>query len=345
VHGQYAPAPKTRTDGPQADRQNDEEGTAQDEGEPAVIEVTYGYSRDHREDLKQWMLALVTSGEGVPQFLPPLDGNTSDKRALFGAVSGLTQQLQESGETPGVYVAESGLYRAENITQLNAAGVPWVSRVPETSTAAQAMVQERLESPDAWQSAANGACQWWSRQRRDLLQGPERWIVVRTHEGEERARATLQRQVDTTRDQWEKQLWHLSNQRFACQPDAQAALAHQLKQCPQWLSVQARLIPHPKQHRAGRPRQGTPPDRTEWQIQATVSVAEEAVTRAVQRKASFLVATNVLAADQLADQELIRTYKDQHSVERGFSLLKDPLFLASSVFVKKGVCRQRHLIG
>jgi transposase len=25
--------------------------------EPAVIAITYGYSRDHREDLKQWMLA------------------------------------------------------------------------------------------------------------------------------------------------------------------------------------------------------------------------------------------------------------------------------------------------
>jgi transposase len=38
-----------------------------------TIAVTYGYSRDHRDDLKQWMLALVTSSEGVPQFLKPLE--------------------------------------------------------------------------------------------------------------------------------------------------------------------------------------------------------------------------------------------------------------------------------
>jgi transposase len=43
----------------------------------------------------------------------------------------------------------------------------------------------------------------------------------------------------------------------------------------------------------------------------------------------------LLAADQPADQELVRIYKDQHSVERGFVFFKDPLFLASSVFVKK----------
>jgi hypothetical protein len=68
---------------------------------------------------------------------------------------------------------------------------------------------------------------------------------------------------------------------------------------------------------------------------ATVTVDETAVTRAVQRKASFLVATNILDTDQLGDLELINTYKEQHSVECGFSFLKDPLFLASSVFVKK----------
>ena len=56
-----------------------------------AIAVTYGYSRDHREDLKQWMLALVTSQDGVPQFLQPLDGNASEKVALPHAVMQLTR--------------------------------------------------------------------------------------------------------------------------------------------------------------------------------------------------------------------------------------------------------------
>jgi hypothetical protein len=43
--------------------------------------------------------------------------------------------------------------------------------------------------------------------------------VVRTAPGEERARKTLERQVDTTRTQWEQALWRLGNQRFACVPD------------------------------------------------------------------------------------------------------------------------------
>jgi transposase len=48
------------------------------EAKTALIAITYGYSRDHREDLKQWMLALATTHDGdVPLFLQPLDGNSS----------------------------------------------------------------------------------------------------------------------------------------------------------------------------------------------------------------------------------------------------------------------------
>jgi hypothetical protein len=68
---------------------------------------------------------------------------------------------------------------------------------------------------------------------------------------------------------------------------------------------------------------------------ATLAVDEAAVARAVRRQASLLVATNVSDPTQLTDQKLIQTDSDQHSVERGLAFLKDPLFLASSDFVKK----------
>ena len=141
VHGQYLP-PETTDD-----------ATA-----PAVMQITYGYSRDHRADLQQWMLALITSGDGVPQFLQPLDGNASDKASLLAAVTGLTAQLQPTAEAPGVFVADSGLYSQANMTQLNVAGVRWVSRVPETATLAQQAVQTE---PGTWQRDDADTRQWW----------------------------------------------------------------------------------------------------------------------------------------------------------------------------------------
>jgi transposase len=205
--------------------------------------------------------------------------------------------------------------------------VRWISRVPDTSKQAHAALQE---ADDAWRQEGE---LFWA----PVPQAPEgeRWVAVRTTEGEERARTTLQRHVEQTRAQWEKALWHLGNRRFACEPDAHAALHQQLQQRPAWLSVQADLVAHAKHSHPGRPRQDASPDHTEWQIQATLSVDEAALTQAVQRKSAFLVATNVVNPNHLSNHDLIHTYQDQHSVERGFAFLKDPLFLASSVFVKK----------
>jgi transposase len=55
VHGRYAQsaAAVSVDSGLGAGREGGEDA----EGSPAVIEVTYGYSRDHRDDLKQCMLA------------------------------------------------------------------------------------------------------------------------------------------------------------------------------------------------------------------------------------------------------------------------------------------------
>jgi transposase len=67
-----------------------------EEGDPVVLAITYGYSRDHREGLKQWMLALTTTHEGdLPLFLKPLDGNSSDKEHLSAAVKAVMAQLSE----------------------------------------------------------------------------------------------------------------------------------------------------------------------------------------------------------------------------------------------------------
>jgi transposase len=263
VHGRYGldlpevlETAETLKAGAQGTETRTPDGT--EDGAPAVIEVTYGYSRDHREDLKQWMLAVVTSGEGVPQFLQPLDGKASAKRALLEAVTVLTQQLQQSEETAGVYVADSGLYSAENMTQLNQAGVQWVSRVPETSTAAQEIVQQRLEpqaaADDGWHSSADGARHWWSQLQPDPPQGGERWVVVRTRQAEVRARATLQCQADREQATWEKRLWHLGHQTFACQPDAAAALTKACERLPAWLQVQSAVSSHLSYPTRGRPR-------------------------------------------------------------------------------------------
>jgi transposase len=207
-----------------------------------VIAIIHGYSRDHCEDLKQWMLALATTHQDdIPLFLQPLSGNSSDKESLVKVIANLHAQLQEKEpEGKPLYVADSGLYSAENMRKLNQAGVQWVSRVPETSKEAKAAVNQK---EGEWKLSGDGTRSMVALQQQ-LSQRPERSLVVRSTDGVKRALQTDRRQADKQLEAWMKKLWHVSTKAFACQEDAQQAWDQSLKGLPEWLKASSVLKSH-----------------------------------------------------------------------------------------------------
>jgi transposase len=129
-----------------------------EEAEPVALAITYGYSRDHRQDLKQWMLALATTHDGdLPIFLRPLDGNSSDKERLSAAVKEVMAQLREhlpEEQEQRIAVFDSGGYSEANMKSYNEAKIDWISRIPETSTAAKTALEEKHEQ---WQPLSDGS--------------------------------------------------------------------------------------------------------------------------------------------------------------------------------------------
>ena len=303
-----------------------------DAGDPALIAITYGYSRDHREDLKEWMLALATTHDGdIPLFLQPLDGNSSDKVSLLSAIQAIQEQLRVTDEAASVYVADNGVYSEANMRIFNQAQVKWISRVSETSTHARAALAQSYET---WQASQDGNTHWVS-QIMSLPQGKERWVIVYTSASKLRAQASVQHQVKRAQAEWEKKCWHLGNRRFACETDAQTAMEREKKGQPAWLNIHHELVTHARHASRGRPPKENSPLKEEWQIVATVTINQERIEQEAFRKACWIIGTKILETAELSDLALTTTYKEQGGLERGFRFLKDPLFLASSIFVKK----------
>jgi len=169
----------------------------------------------------------------------------------------------------------------------------------------------------------------------DLPQGKERWVIVRTHAQVKATQEQMEKQVKKTQQEWEKRLWHLSTQTFGCETDARAAWDKALKGKPSWLMATFTLQAQQQYQQLGRPKKGSAPDQTVWSLVPTLAVDQTEVTALGRKKAAFIVATNILDAQRLAPEQVLSTYKEQGGVERGFRFLKDPVFLASSVFVKK----------
>ena len=190
---------------------------AQEEEDTTVIAITYGYSRDHRAYLKQWMLALAATHDGdVPVYMQPLNGNSSDKVSLLATITAIETQLQEAGEEPDVFVADNGVYSRINTKQLNLAGIKWVSRVSQTLSEAKTLLEQGSQS---WQQSEDATVHWFSREL-DLPQGRERWVVVYTQESLQRAQQSMQRQVSKAQTVCERDMLASGEPPLACQGDA-----------------------------------------------------------------------------------------------------------------------------
>jgi transposase len=84
----------------------------------------------------------------------------------------------------------------------------------------------------------------------------------------------------------------------------------------------------------GRPSAQTALQTTLWQMRAAVCPDAEAIHRQTQHKGCFVLGTNMEARD-LSDAEVIAASKAHRQVAGGCRFLKAPLFVVSSLLVKK----------
>ena len=197
------------------------QGDLEPNQKPSPISITYGYSRDHRPDLKQFIVDLICTHDGdVPLFFRVADGNESDS-AIFGKI---LCQFKKQLNLDSLMVADSALYTAENLGLMT--NLKWLSRVPAKIKQTKSLIS-RLRSEDFTASTIKGYS--FSEQTSNYGGIEQRWLVV---ESEARRQSDLKR-LDKKNQQAEKEasqkLRQLSTQEFACKPDAFAAV-NQLSQ-------------------------------------------------------------------------------------------------------------------
>ena len=294
-------------------------------GELGTIDITYGYSRDHRPDLKQFMVDLMCSGDGdIPLYLRVGDGNETDS-SVFAQ---LILEFRQQWDVDALFVADAALYTSVNLQQM--AQLRWVSRVPATLSSAKELLQQihpdaLVNSPlTGYQIAACG------NRYADV---PQRWLVVKSQMRLASDLKQLEKRLAKHFTLATSALKQLESQRFACQPDATSAASAFSQQLPYHQLHDLQVIEIVEYARRGRPRKDAVGQK-HYQISATLVPKASVIDAERQRAGLFLLATNVLDEQVLTDDQILQEYKAQQSTERGFRFLKDPLFFTSSVFLK-----------
>jgi len=295
---------------------------------PQAIEICRGYSRDHRPDLKQFLVNLICSADGgIPVWFTVGSGNETDSQTFAGLMTAFAEQW----ETPALMVADAAFYSEPNLQAVGT--LPWLSRVPQTLKAAQTLVDSSLESLTEMPCELEGYRLWEQRQTYGGVE--QRWILVESPH--RRQSDDWLKPLAKQEKGLQRQLRQLCSQVFACKPDAMEALMRFQDTLTGYQLTQVALVSVAAKRPPGRPKRAHPSDSPAmgYQWQATLERTVEYEAQCQQRHRRFILATNVLDAQAYPAERLLREYKGQQQVERGFRFLKDPLFFTSSVFVKK----------
>jgi transposase len=317
LHGDYA-----RADG-------------RERGGKPTAQAALGHSKDHRPDLKQFVLTLTVSADGaVPLAHRLLDGNTTDDQTHIATWDGL---VALAGRSDFLYVADSKLATREQMAHIHSRGGRFLSVLPRS----------RAEDGQIREWAQTHAFDWTEAARRPgkRKHDPDRvyWTVpapIPSSEGHRivwvRSSQKTECDAEARRARIEQGMLALESVQarlagprtriktlVAAHEAAQAALA--TAGAAHWITYDvAQTIQEGfRQEKRGRPGKDTRYRKTEKTIfTLTFKVDDEQVAYDAATDGCFPLISN---DRQLSDPELLGAYRYQPNLEQRHHQLKTVL--------------------
>lgn len=296
------------------------------------IEITYGYSKDGRQDLKQFIISMITCNS-LPIFLTTLSGNTSDRVHFREMIQEYGQQIKEALNSDNIFVFDSAFYNEPTLTGVGSS-IKWITRVSEQINEATQLLEETEESSLIDCSLASLKGYKLTSSIVNYAGLKQRWIIVYSEKAYEREKKTVLKNVAKEKEAIRNQCWHFSNKTFTCKDDGleQAKMLTKNWKYYQFVDIQIQVKYQKKNGKRGRPKKNEEMMEV-YSFQIDFELSVEKLEKELTKKGRFIIATNLI--DELSDESVLQAYKDQQYVERGFRFLKDPMFFVDAVYLEK----------
>lgn len=158
--------------------------------------------------------------------------------------------------------------------------------------------------------------------------------MVSSEQANKRETITLNKRIDKALLTGEKTVKKLSNQTFGCEKDAQRAVVA-FEKTLKYHQVTYLITPVTKFSGRGRPKKTAQPVLSHYQVKIELHACLKKQQPYRNKLGRFILGTNDLTHQGMGASYLLRTYKEQQGVERGFRFIKDPQFHLNSIFLKK----------
>src|SRR5918994_1752875 len=325
---------------------------------PVPPRPAYGHSKDGHDDLKQVLLSLGVSSDGLPLRMGLRDGNTSDSTETPVAIE---ECLALGLDGVRGIVADSKAYCKRTLGLCLEQGVGLITLVPRTCAVRQEVEawgqqhgalplllekpgRTRQEPPRRWhgQSVVRRVPVEYADGRLDVAE--LRFLVVHSSQLAHQAAAAYAAAQAKEAERVAEHVQHVEVRWFACAADAEAAIAEydgrgqgrRGRKPRPWryhvLHYRVEAVSVPQK----RARRGRPPKAEAPQVEARyrLVVHPEALVPPEDAHGWTVLATT-LRPEVCTDAELLQAYQEQHvTVEPGFRWIKNPAAI-SPVWLEK----------
>jgi transposase len=295
-----------------------------DDEETESIDITFGVPKNGRWDLKQFVLSLIVNQHGIPLFMNTHSGNASDKNTILEAIKSLKSVLRP--ESKVYYVADSSYYTDNNIKNIGQSF--WISRVPSTITEAKELLAANLNLKTLKSDARYSFYQTFV----EYGGVKQKWVLLLSHKMKEKKEATLRRKLEKELEKAEKSFKKLKGEDFFCEEDVLKAAEEWTQEFPSVLldKISLKSVTKREPGKRGRPSNNEKL-KTYYRIQGDIKVNDTFVLKEVDKMGLFILASNDIS---LSPEKMLKYYKGQDNVEKGFRFLKSDTFSVSKVYLK-----------
>jgi transposase len=313
---------------------------------PQPFVITFGFSKEHRPDLKQLVHSLLCVDDGIPIYSRCESGNSSDKVINRNLIPKIVETMRMLGRSNFLFVNDSALITQENLGLMDdvETGFRFVSRLPLTFNACSEAISRAVDA-NTWEDLGIVSNQPQTSNRKAAhYHGFEttvtpfdtdyRALVVHSDAHNERRLKKLDKELAREKAELAEFIRDFQKIDYACLPDAQAAVE---RIEPRSFHTLTAVIQHVPQYAKGRPKaDGTRRIKAvRYRVRLREQEDEHALAVARKEAGCFVLITNEPSESfgGVSSAELLRTYKDQHLVEQNFGFLKDPV-IVNSLFLK-----------
>jgi transposase len=306
---------------------------------PEPIDITQGFSKDKRHDLKQIMFGTATSSDGIPILGEVMSGNTSDMTFNKGWIKTVRQALQKNDDDFLLYTADSAAVTEENLKLFKEYHVDMISRLPERYGLAEDLINQAITA-NIWTeigtlSEGKKAATYKSISfERELCGDVYRFVVFHSSSLDKRKLKTLNSKIEKEKLELVKKAKEESKREFFCEADARAEIdKFQKENKSKFHTITSEIIEVEKtikRNKRGRLKNGEIlPQEKRFLVNFKPDKDVTACNREQERCGLFVLITSLKDMEKYPDREILSQYKGQQAVENIFKFIKDPALVGA----------------